>query len=282
MLIEKVPTLEDRFKAFKLGKSAAPIVHQDFQISVKANDNGKKVILTREEKDRDGETVQMDGMILRSWIKSNGLPLIDSHRMSDSVVANGLGALRNLRVEEVKGKNGLVGDPDFAPTPNGKIAEILYLGAEGGKPYFTNVSMGFAVYDYDNETRNITSWEPFEGSLVTVGANMSARFEDKSADEKEKETEEVIAKNLARFKQIQNPFKEFTKLFLNDEFCSKIGYQKDGDLLVDINSIYDIVIKQFEVKQVAPKVTEVAPKELLTERQIAKAIDDTFSKLGLI
>lgn len=248
------------FGKFKSGETKdAPILHKSVQ--VKVNSSEKLAVLTIEEVDRDEEFVEIDGMILQPWIKETGLPMVDSHNMHDSVTENGLGAFRNPRVEVINGKKALVAEPDFAPTVKGKEAEILYMGINGGKPYFTNISMGFAVYDYDNETGHIKRWEPFETSLVTVGSNRGARIIGKSAAE-ELDTNK-LAKDLARFKQIHAPFKEFTKLFLSDAFCKSIGYEKDGNLLLDINNIFDIITLKFApaVKQEAPVAKVVAPQQ---------------------
>ena len=289
-------TFEEKYKAFKEGKTEkAPIIFKNFQIRwlkaqatgsepmmdpedmPMANDTPMTVCISREESDRDGETVMMDGCILRSWIVENGLPMIDSHDSFSTITTNGLGAMRNVRIQDVNGKRGLVAEPDFAPTPSGDIAKILYMGVNGGKPYFSNVSMGFAVYDYDNETRQILEWEPFECSLVTVGANMSARFMAKDNEV----TEEKIAKDLARFKQIHEPFKEFCKLFLDDKFFEKFGIKKNGDLILDINSLYDVINKRFYTVKEAP--TTVKQKEAPIEskastEEINSAIVDEISK----
>jgi len=245
-------TFSEKFAKYKEEGGKAPIIYKT--LAVKVNTQAKEVILSIEEIDREGETVIMDGMRLPDWIKENGIPMIDSHKSMESVTVNGLGALRNPRIEVRNGKKALVTDPDFAPTPNGEIAKILYMGVDGGKPYFTNVSMGFVVYDYDNLTGEIKEWEPIEGSLVTVGANASARFRDKAID-----SDLEVAKNLARFKQIKTPFKEFTKLFLDEKFCEKIGYEKDGDLLVDINGIYDKIEQLFTTEKEAPTTVQEAP-----------------------
>lgn len=268
---------DEAYAKFKSGEGSAPIVYKE--LNIKVNEGGKEVVLSVEEIDRDGETVLMDGMRLQSWIKENGIPLIDSHNSYSSVTTNGLGALRNPRIEIRDGKKALVCDPDFAPTPHGNIAKILYMGVDGGKPYFTNVSMGFVVYDYDNATRAIKEWEPFEGSLVTVGANMGARFRDKAAGAavEVEDTEEQIAKNLARFKQIHEPFKEFTKTFLSDEFCKTIGYTKDGDLLVDIMGVFDTVSRQFEKTAVVPPVPVEAPQEHKKISVSADAVAEAIS-----
>lgn len=298
---DKKLTFEERYKSFKEGKTeSAPVLYKNFQLKkvnkmpnmpidempedmdMMTNTCSKAVVISVEEKDRDGETVLMDGCIMRSWIKENGLPMIDSHDSYSTITTNGLGAMRNCRIEDVGGKKGFVAEPDFAPTPAGKIAEILYMGVNGGKPYFTNVSMGFAVYDYNNDTREILEWEPFECSLVTVGANMSARFMDKTKKAETEETTEKMAKDLARFKQIHEPFKEFCKLFLSEEFCKLIDYEKNGDLLLDINSLYDIIYKKFTVITEAPKITKEAPiklqRPIISSDAINVALSDAISK----
>lgn len=271
--MKKEKTFEEKYKSYKEGKSEAPTLYKD--VRFKINSEKQMIILSVEEIDSDGEVVEMEGGSIRD--KEAGIPMIDSHNSHSSVTQNGLGAVRNPMFTTVAGKKALVGEPDFAPTPNGKIAEILYKGVNGGKPYFTNVSMGFIVYDYDNETRRIKQWEVFELSLVTVGANKSARFVGKEF------SDEQVAKDLARFKAIKDPFKEFTKLFLSDEFCKKINYELDGNLEIDINNIYDIVSNKFEVKKEAPKEPKEAPKEQektpeVSPELVDQAIKDAISK----
>jgi hypothetical protein len=278
-------SFEERYKAFKAGKAEAPILHKTVGVKFVVNETEKMVVLTIEQKDSDGEIVKVDGGKIRN--PKVGIPMIDSHNSWSSVVQNGLGAIRKPRFTVVDGKKALVGEPDFAPTPAGEIAKILYMGVNGGKPYFTDVSMGFMVYDYDNETKTITEWEIFELSLVTAGANRGARFIDKKSlkvEEAEEPTEEdvQIAKDLARFKQINEPFKEFCKLFLDDEFCKLVGYKKDGDLLIDINSLYDIIYTKFSVTEEDPLKTKEAPDELVTPavspEMVQKVLLDTISE----
>lgn len=276
-------SFQERYKAFKDGQGSAPILYKTvgFKSSADINESNKQIILSLEEKDADGEVVEISGGRIRN--ENNGIPMIDSHNSFSSVVTNGLGAVRNPKFTEINGKPALIGDPDFAPTLSGEQAKILYMGVNGGKPYFTDVSMGFMVFDYDNETKTIKEWEVFELSLVTAGANRGARFIDKSLEGSEIQEEPTqedmqIAKDLARFKQIQEPFKEFSKLFLSEEFCKTIGYVKDGDLLVDINSLYDIIKSKFVVEQEAPKPTEEAPQKLreASPEQVNKALLDAI------
>lgn len=270
-------SFQEKFIAFKDGKAEAPILHMDTKAKFTVNDNSKKVILSVEELDLDGEIVEMKGCRIRN--EKNGIPMIDSHNAWASVTQNTLGAVRNPRLDMVDGKPALVGEPDFAPTPNGEIARILYMGVDGKKPYMTDVSMGFMVYDYDNETRTIKEWEVFELSLVTAGANRGARFVDKSLENQEGVEEDVkIAKDLARFSVIKAPFKEFTKLFLSEEFCKLLGYEKDGDLILDINNLYDIIYKRFKEVE-APIPSQEAPATpKLSEEQINKALSDAIIK----
>ncbi len=258
-------SFEERYKSFKEGKGEAPVIHKS--VSFKSiNDDEKLVVMSVEEIDSDGEIVEMEGGKIRN--KENGIPMIDSHDSWSSVTSKALGSIRNPRFKTIDGKKCLVGEPDFAPTPNGEIAKILYLGVDGKKPFLTDVSMGFMVFDYDNKTGRIKEWEVFECSLVTAGANRSARFTDKKdlSGEAKKEFKEAVEKDaqdlkdLIRFKQINPVFKEFTKLFFSEEFCKKIGYEKDGDMILDLNAIYDTIVKSFNTKVEAPQSTQEAPK----------------------
>jgi len=278
----------EKYIAFKSGEGSAPILHKTSDIKI--NKETKQVVITMQMEDSDGEVVLVEGGRIRD--PNGNIPMIDSHNSWSSVTQNGLGAFRNVRKDMVDGRQVWVGEADFAPTPNGKIAEVLYMGVDGGKPYFSDVSMGFMVYDYDNETATIKEWEVFECSLVTAGANRGARFiEGKSLEQevsgKTKAEEDLqIAKDLARFKQIGEPFKEFTKLFLSDAFCKMIDYTKDGNLLLDINAIYDRINTRFAVEQEAPTSTEEAPEEskqkknpvIATKEVVLKALIEAIAK----
>lgn len=271
---------EAQFKAFKDGKADAPKIHKSVSVKLcgdfELDKARKEVVLTVEQVDDDGETVLMSGGRIRN--PEAGIPMIDSHNAFDSVVEYGLGAIRNPRFVEENGVKVLKGEPDFAPTPNGEIARILYMGVNGGKPYFTDVSMGFMVYDYDNATKTILEWEVFEVSLVTAGANRGAKFFDKKSIDKT-ETENIqIAKDLARFKQINEPFKLFSKLFLNEEFCKKLGYEKDGNLLVDIQKLYYLIDNKFTQAE-APIEEKEAPKKLVNQKSVVSG--DTIRKAML-
>lgn len=281
---KELESLGEQFAKFKSGETdKAPIVYRKSAVKFQVNEGKKQVILSVEETDSDGEVVEMAGGSIRGG--GDSVPMIDSHNSWSSVVQNGLGAVRNCKFgKNDMGKPCLMGEPDFAPTPNGDIAKILYMGVDGGKPYFTDVSMGFMVYDYNNETKHITKWEIFELSLVTAGANRSARFTDKALDPETLEDEsnaegeaseesKQIAKDLSRFKQIHKPFKEFTKLFLSDEFLKKIEYTKDGDLSIDINSIYDKINLKLDKPMEAPKVTQEAPIQVKQKAATKEAVE---------
>jgi hypothetical protein len=251
--------LAHEFELFQKGLGSRPVVYYDAKITT--NENNKLVILTLEDLDRDGEVVEVDGWI-EPTDKALGVPMLDSHKMYDGVTMNGLGAVRNLRKTKIDGKKAIVGEPDFAPTPHGEIAKVLYLGVDGGKPYFTNVSMGFGVYDYDRSNGHIKEWELYECSLVTTGANRGASFTDKKSVDAED-----VGKKLARYDEIHPVFKEFTKLFLSTKFCETIGYSKDGDILVDVNGVYDTIIQKFNQPIVeAPPAAEVEAPPIEPQR----------------
>lgn len=65
-------------------------------------------------------------------------------------------------------------------------------------------------------------------------------------------------------------------------FAKKIDYEKDGDLIVDINGIYDKISIKFNAEQEAPIPAEEAPNEPkepeASPELVEKALLDAISK----
>ena len=119
-----------------------------------------KVIVSTEDRDRQGEVVSMDGWDL-SFYKTNPVVLW-AHDYSGQPIA----VCTEIGPEVVNGKNCLVASGKFAPTDEGQQLRKLY---EGG--FLTTTSVGFIPKEFDQETGTITKQELLEFSFVPVPAN---------------------------------------------------------------------------------------------------------------
>ena len=128
----------------------------------------------------------------------------------------------------------LEGEPVFADTPRASLARQL---VEGG--FVTAVSIGIGVEKFDVDNKTITKSKLFEVSLVSVPANPEALIElDKNA-----EMGDEITKKLKHYDEIHPAFREFTKTFLSTKFCKTINYEKKGNLVLDINRVFKLILE---------------------------------------
>lgn len=246
--LEVNKSLSQRFDLYKKGLAEAPRII--VQKSLTLDEEGKpKAILTREIMDRDGEVVMVDGIEIKDAVK--GIPLLDSHAMTESVVSNVVGRAINLYKSEKDGKMQLEGSLKFAPTKVGQEAQKL---VDGG--FVDTVSIGFSVKEYDHETKRILKSELYEVSLVAVPANPEATISIGKSVSK-------LSKEMEHYKSIKPVVAEFRKAFLSETFCKTIGYEKTGDELVDIASIYNIVLDKLSVDS----VDEVETPQVKTQKK---------------
>lgn len=269
---KKLESLETRYKKFQDGETKEPVVNASVKLLLE--DGMVSAILSKEIEDRDGEVVIISGVFVND---DKQVPLLDSHRMNDNVVENVIGKVVGIRKAEVDGISILKGQLEFAPTPKGQIAKILVEGK-----FVDSVSIGFGVKEYDPQTRFINKSELYEVSLVSVPANPGAKIDTgKSLKEQQDEVSE-IEKSLGHYKTIKAPFKDFVKTFLSDEFCGLIEYEKKGDLLIDVNNIYDVVYSKFKNSDLETPTEDVenlqeeptqAPQETPDMEAIFNAID---------
>lgn len=227
--------LEVAFKDYKANPETSAAPKFIIQGEIKANKEGIRAVLTKEIRDRDGEIILISGMKTENFEKNP--IMIDAHRVFDPVTQVVLGKWLNPKVE--KGEDGSLcytATPEFADTPNGRIAKTL---VDGG--FVKTTSIGFGVFDYDFDNKVITESELYEGSLVSVPSNVGAMISKvlgKSVDMGEND----LIKKLTNYEEWHPRIKEFRRLILGDELCEMLGYKKIGNELVDLQNIYDIVL----------------------------------------
>lgn len=259
------------YESFIEGKSEAPVLQSSVKI-IKSSKGTILATLTKEIKDRDGEIVLVDGI---EYPKGDmGIPLLDAHRMRESVVDNVLGKVYNIRKKSVDGVKMLVGEINFAPTPQGDIAKRL---VEDG--YVDSVSIGFLVKEYDPSTATITKSEVYELSLVSVPANPEARIQIskslKNVDDLSK-----LEKTFKHYDEIRLKIKEYRNLFMSDDLFAKLSIEKSGDELIDMKNVYDAIINgiNLQVNIVNSDPTEAENLLPQAENQQTKITKDDIEK----
>ena len=118
------------------------------------------VIVSTEDRDRQGEVVSMDGWDL-TFYKMNPVVL-----WAHDYTAQPIGVCTQIGVETIAGKQCLVAEGKFAPTEEGQQIRALY---DGG--FLKTTSVGFIVKEFDQENGTITKQELLEFSFVPVPAN---------------------------------------------------------------------------------------------------------------
>jgi hypothetical protein len=269
--IQLAKTLASEFTLYKKGLGEMPVRYKQGLVLPEEVEERMmyKVILTEELADRDGETVLVKGM----KVPENGVPFIDGHNMNGSVVENRLGTVKNIRIEQ----NRIVGDIVLVNTIKGREVKAILDDTE--HPFA--VSMGFGVMDYDVDTRYIKEWELFELSAVNVPANVKARV-IKQLSEKEKTPDLKLEKKLKHYETIKPSHREFVKMFLSDSFVEKIGYQKTGNLLIDIAGVYEVGLDKLTQTVETPQLQKTSNKPItytLSPKQTALLIDQIVYKV---
>jgi HK97 family phage prohead protease len=236
---------------------------QTFKVaSLKSVGKSVNVIFTKEVEDRDGETVMVDGIDLTNFAKNP--VVLNTHKNDD--ILDILGTAENLRKEvDANGKKMLTGDIKFADHPKAKFAEQMVRRGE-----LNTVSIGFRVVKggFDPSTNTITNSELFELSFVPVPANPEALVRSKQAKFHEltnaidtMSDAEDVYKRLANYEDIHPKMKEVRKMFLSEEFCGMIEYEKTGDELVDYKTIYDLIVTKLASEEEADEEPETKPEE---------------------
>ena len=119
-----------------------------------------KVIISTEDRDRQGEIVSLDGWDF-SFYKMNPVVLW-CHDYWSMPVATCL----TVGVETIGNKRMLVATGKWAPTDEAQQLRKLY---DGG--FLTTTSVGFIPKEFDNDTGTITKQELLEFSFVPIPAN---------------------------------------------------------------------------------------------------------------
>ena len=119
-----------------------------------------KVIISTEDRDRQGEIVSMSGWDL-AFYKMNPTVLW-AHDYWGQPIA----MCTNIYITEINGKSCLVAEGKFAPTDQGQEIRKLY---DGG--FLKATSVGFIPKEFSDDGGTITKQELLEFSFVPVPAN---------------------------------------------------------------------------------------------------------------
>lgn len=257
-------TLVKEWQLYKKGLTDQPKVK--FTASIKNASGNFIATLTKEVLDRDGEVVVVDGIALP---KKNRVPLVNSHETHRNIVENVLGKVIDITKVKQNGVSALQGTLEFAPTPYGQIAKVLVEGS-----FIDSVSIGFGVTEYDVATKTISASELYETSLVAVPSNPEALITRNDSLKSQQEDLTAIEKSLSHYKTIKPAWQEMKKTFLSDTFTQEIEYQKTGDILIDINNIYELVLSQHKAAKVK---TSQAAQKTSVQTQAQKTSADNIS-----
>jgi len=219
------------------------------KIELKERKNKYNMIISKEVKDRDGETVLLSWLDVKNY-KKNPVVLIDHKYTIDSIV------WKTTKIK-VDWKN-LIAEFNFIDTENWKLAEKLY---EAG--LLKASSIWFLAKERDNgDYTKITKSELLEWSLVAVPANAEAL----SLDEK----------------TIKKAIDIWLLTKWEEEDIEEIKTNEFDEIKKDIKEIKNILKSladdKAEKKQIAENEAEIkAKKELL--QAINKGISDTLYKI---
>ena len=119
-----------------------------------------RVIISTEDRDRQGEVVTLDGWDL-TFYKINPVVLW-AHNYWDAPIA----ACTSVGIETIGNKRCLIATGKWAPTDEGQMYRKLYEGK-----FLNTTSVGFIPKEFDQETGTITKQELLEFSFVPVPAN---------------------------------------------------------------------------------------------------------------
>jgi hypothetical protein len=160
-----------------------------------------------------------------------------------------------------------------------KKAKML---VEGG--FVDSVSIGFSVKGYDPVDKTILESELYETSLVAVPANPDALIDSRKQLKEQEEQVTKIENTLSHYKKIKPVWDFMRDNFYSDKFCELIGYEKKGDLLVDINDIYEVVLDKFKAtpettSQVAETTSQETSEKTLTQGQLTDVIKQVYNAL---
>ncbi len=187
------------------------------------------------------------------------MPLCDTH--NTSTIKAQLGSCRNIRAENVKGQGQLVADLVFARDPDSQNAMEK---VEDG--HVTDMSGGYRIYasayveegetytlkgkTYIGPVKVALDWEPSEGSVCPIGADVFSKVRAKSAEQPAKTNGTTSAQSAAATSQRSSDensqeAKAMKKTF--DQFCRNMGI--DAAALTDaqrsmLEMIFDAQCKE--------------------------------------
>lgn len=244
--------------------------------SIKAP-GSRRIILTKEIRDRDGEIVSIDGLDLTNYMKNPGL--FFGHKALNGTLYDMIGTVEDIKKEvDRDGLKMVTGLPRFARHQVAQDAMAMY---EDG--ILVTGSIGFMEKGYDSETKIITESEMLEFSLVGVPSNVEAS-QVKQLDKLNNE----LATKLTNYEDIHPKIKQYRKLFLSEEFVNLFGYEKEGDELIDLKNIHDLIVKSVEEAQEEAEEVETPQEpepevetqpEGVSSEELKEMIDEKFIEI---
>lgn len=231
-------------------KKERSMKQKSFSFKAVESDTGKRIVLTKEVRDRDGEILSIDGAELDNYKANPGL--FFGHKALDGSLYDMIGVIEDLRIETDKdGIKMITGRPRFARHQVAQDAKQMW---EDG--ILITGSVGFIEKGYEIETKTVTHWELLEYSLVGVPSNTEAKVIKKLEEENNK-----LARKLLNHDEIHPRIKEYRKLFLSNELMEKLGYEKTGNEIIDVKNVYDLLTKELDAEpKEEEKVTEPEEK----------------------
>lgn len=246
--------------------------------------NRVKVVLTKEVVDDHGEIVDVDGVDLKRYKKN---PIVLWQHPQTKFFSGGIqiedimGQMGEITKEkDKKGVKMITGIVEFADHEKAQtLKRLVMMGI------IKTVSVGMGVSEYEEEEikkgvkiRRLTKTNLFETSFVAMPANTEAEVIDivRSNDFGTDRAKDVIVK-LLNLADIKPKIKKYRELFLSDEICDMLEYEKTGDEIKDIQKIHELLTtKKVEEPEDEPEET---PKALETPKSPRRATNEEVENM---
>lgn len=238
----------------------------------KSMSKSKRFIATKEVPDSDNEVVVIDGLDMERY--KNNPVFLWGHKTGGDVY-DILGNTKDWDIEvDERGRKMLTFGVDYADHEKAQAAKEMH---EKGMAKGISIGFRFNPDGYmrqDDGVNYITQSELYEVSNVIVGANPEALAMAKTYklvnDAIEKQL--IVEKNYPVYKK---KLKIFRSKFLSDELCKKLGYTKTGNEVLDINNLYDIIVKNLATLDATKAENQ---QNTISREEAFKIFNDTIDK----
>jgi len=241
-----------------------------------------KIILTKEVVDGHGEIVDVAGVDLKRY-KKNPIVLWQhpQTKFFDIIkVEEVMGKMTNItKTKDEDGIKMITGIVEFAEHEAAQtLKNLVMMGI------IKTVSIGMGVKEIQEEEGSkkgqkmvrLTKTDLFETSFVAMPSNTEAEVLNivRSKEFEEDKAKDVIIK-LLNLAEIKPKIKNYRDLFLSDDLCAKLDYEKTGDEIKDAQNIYKLLTSKEEAPEEKPEETlkaEETPKPRQATDEEVKAI----------